>query len=72
MALTIRLSQQRSCLACLTRYTLKLPEAQYPVLKVQQGRRVLRELMVLKDLRGLKVRRVLKVKQARQVLMELQ
>jgi hypothetical protein len=44
----------------------KLPEAQYPVLKVQQGRRVLRELMVLK------VRRVLKAKQARQVLMELQ
>jgi hypothetical protein len=50
----------------------KLPEAQYPVLKVQQGRRVLRELMVLKDLRVLKVRRVLKAKQARQVLMELQ
>jgi hypothetical protein len=72
VAITIRLSQQLSCLACLTRYTQKLPEAQYPVLKVQQGRRVLRELMVLKDLRGLKVRRVHKGLQVLQVPMALQ
>jgi hypothetical protein len=39
---------------------LKLPEAQYPVLKVQQARRALRELMVFKDLWGLKVRPGLK------------
>jgi hypothetical protein len=60
VAITIRLSQQLNCSACLTRCTLKLPEAQYPVLKVQQARRALRELMVFKDLWGLKVRPGLK------------
>ena len=43
---------------------LKLPEAQYPVLKVQQGRRALRVLMVLKDLWVLKGLQVLQVPMA--------
>jgi hypothetical protein len=50
---------------------LKLPEAQYPVLKVQQGRRALRVLMVQKDLRVLKGRPGLKGLQVLQVPMAL-